>query len=125
MTPMIDVVFLLIIFFLVASHLSDQDSQVSLTLPDARSGEPQTESDRITINVVSPEEILLGGRPIRADETGTLLAGIKDTAGTDVEIRIRADRSIPYSTIAPLLRGCALNGFWNVTFAVRKPPEGP
>ena len=39
MTPMIDVTFLLIIFFLVSSHLAQQELQVDLELPAAASGE--------------------------------------------------------------------------------------
>ncbi|MBT6848587.1 MAG: biopolymer transporter ExbD, partial [Planctomycetaceae bacterium] len=39
MTPMIDVVFLLIIFFLVSSHLARQETQLELDLPEASSGE--------------------------------------------------------------------------------------
>jgi len=55
MTPMIDVVFLLIIFFLVSSHLSRQESQLELELPTAASGQDDTdqETPRLTINVKS------------------------------------------------------------------------
>ncbi len=38
MTPMIDVVFLLIIFFLVSTHLAKQEAQLELPLPVAESG---------------------------------------------------------------------------------------
>ena len=38
MTPMIDVVFLLIIFFLVSSHLAKQESQMEIDLPNTESG---------------------------------------------------------------------------------------
>jgi len=43
MTPMIDVVFLLIIFFLVSSHLAQQETQLELDLPEATSGTRPTE----------------------------------------------------------------------------------
>ena len=53
MTPMIDVVFLLIIFFLVSSHLSKQESQMELALPGAASGQDDIDQQtpRITVNV--------------------------------------------------------------------------
>ncbi|NIL99222.1 MAG: hypothetical protein GTO62_19500, partial [Planctomycetales bacterium] len=54
MTPMIDVVFLLIIFFLVSSHLARQEVQAQLDLPPARTGVdlPPAADPRVTINVV-------------------------------------------------------------------------
>ena len=68
MTPMIDVVFLLIIFFLVSSHLARQEVQLDLDLPRAASGlrTPQDEARRIVVNVLpKPQQerrIMVGGR---------------------------------------------------------------
>ena len=67
MTPMIDVVFLLIIFFLVSSHLAKQEAQMELPLPVAESGEqpPDAASRRLTINVLQDGSTLLAGRAVR------------------------------------------------------------
>ena len=43
LTPLIDVVFLLIIFFLVSSHLAKQEGQLELPLPEAESGSQLTD----------------------------------------------------------------------------------
>ena len=53
MTPMIDVVFLLIIFFLVSSHLAKQETQIELALPTAVSASDDDFEDkpRLTINI--------------------------------------------------------------------------
>ena len=61
MTPMIDVVFLLIIFFLVSSHLAQQETQVTVDLPDASSSDRPEEEDvrRLFINILSETEILI------------------------------------------------------------------
>ena len=45
MTPMIDVVFLLIIFFLVSSHLAQQEVQLELDLPGAGTGQRAEQDD--------------------------------------------------------------------------------
>ena len=45
MTPMIDVVFLLIIFFLVSSNLAQQEVHLEIDLPDAASGNRPQEDD--------------------------------------------------------------------------------
>ena len=66
MTPMIDVVFLLIIFFLVSSHLARQESQLELALPIALTGQDDidTETPRLTINVKPDGSLWLAGRPV-------------------------------------------------------------
>jgi len=66
MTPMIDVVFLLIIFFLVSSHLARQEVELQLDLPEAGTGERPAEDDtrRVIVNVLPPAEPwgrLMGG----------------------------------------------------------------
>ncbi|MDB4640003.1 biopolymer transporter ExbD [Pirellulaceae bacterium] len=120
MTPMIDVVFLLIIFFLVASHLSDQDTQLEIELPTAESGSVTLEAvkRRITINVPQSGRVLLAGRNIAIDDLEEKFRQLKDEANSDLEIRIRGSRSVDYATVDPILNACAKAEIWNVSFAV-------
>ena len=122
MTPMIDVVFLLIIFFLVSSHLARQEMQVELDLPNADTGQEPNETarPRVTINVMADGRVLLAGRPITAHELGRRLAVERRQSGDDLEVRIRGHRSVPYKIVEPILLSCARASVWNVTFAVVK-----
>lgn len=126
MTPMIDVVFLLIIFFLVASHLSDQDTQMQMDLPTAESGSVTLEAvkRRITINVPQSGKVLLAGRSIAIDELEGKFKSLMKESDSDLEIRIRGSRSVDYATIDPILNACAKAGIWNVSFAVYGPGGG-
>jgi biopolymer transport protein ExbD len=125
MTPMIDVTFLLIIFFLVSSHLAKQEVQVDLELPTAESGH-QTESEpedarRVTVNVLADGTMSLGSDTVTAKELGerlTFEASQSTTAARDLEVRIRCDRQVPYRAIEPIMLACARGGVWRVTFAV-------
>ncbi len=123
MTPMIDVVFLLIIFFLVSSHLAKQEVQLELALPDAASGQDATDDSRprVTINVLAGGEVLLGGEPVDAEQLERRLQVETSTSGRDLEVRIRSDRRVPYRHIEPIMLACARAGAWNVTFAVIRP----
>lgn len=119
MTPMIDVVFLLIIFFLVSSHLAKQEAQMELPLPVADSGEePNDELRRLTLNVTADGSMLLAGRRIDRDELKQRLKEARAELGDDVEIRIRGDRNVPYSSVSPIMLSCARTGIWKVTFGV-------
>ena len=120
MTPMIDVVFLLIIFFLVSSHLQKQETQQELELPEAASADQDLdqETPRVTINVLEDGALMVSGRPMTGAEIVPMLKGVRQTEGEDVEVRIRASRSAPWSKIEPVMLSCTKSGIWNVGFAV-------
>ena len=121
MTPMIDVVFLLIIFFLVSSHLARQESQLPLPLPTADSGEDANpSSERVVVNVLSDGAMLLAGRRVQADELLRRLRNEVTSAGPNLEVRIRSDRGVPFQFVQPILLAVSKAGLRNVTFAVTK-----
>jgi len=126
MTPMIDVVFLLIIFFLVSSHLQRQETQREMELPEAASADQDIdqETPRVTINVLQTGELFVAGRPMTRDEIKPMLRAVRKEQGEDVEVRIRASRSAPWSTIEPVMLDCTESGIWNVGFAVYRTGEG-
>jgi biopolymer transport protein ExbD len=125
MTPMIDVVFLLIIFFLVSSHLAQQETQLELDLPTALTGDESTEAktERVTINLKADGTLLLGAGEATLGELPTRLAYERQQADLPVEIRIRADQSIPFGDVKPVLVACAKAGVWDVAFAVTEEGE--
>ncbi len=121
-TPLIDVVFLLIIFFLVSSHLVQQETQVELALPAAASGREIVESKiaRVTINLLPRGKLLLGSEPIEVEQVSRRLEVERRRTSGGLEVRIRADRTVPYRYVEPVLVACAQARIWNVSFAVVK-----
>jgi len=125
-TPMIDVVFLLIIFFLVSSHLQKQETQQELNLPIASSADNDLdqETPRVTINVLENGDLLVSGRPLTSKQLVPLLNSVRDEKGEDVEVRIRSSRSVPWSKIEPVMLSCTKSKIWNVGFAVYRSENG-
>ena len=129
MTPMIDIVFLLIIFFLVSSHLAQQEIQMELDLPSAVSGRRADASDavrRVVVNVL-PEprhgrRLQVGGRLLDPDALDRMIRYERRRSTEPLEVRIRSDRHVPYRDIEPVMVSCAKAGVWNVTFAVVDAP---
>lgn len=123
MTPMIDVVFLLIIFFLVSSHLSRQEFE-KIDLPDAGTGQPlqQDETRCMVVNVLPGEQqagrILVAGRAVAGGELAGMIEYESRSGGAPLEVRIRCDRQVPYQVVEPVMIACARAGVWKVTFAV-------
>jgi len=122
MTPMIDVVFLLVIFFLVSSHLARNETQVKLELPIAQSSSDDIplEIPRITVNVKPDGSLWVAGRSIAAEKLEPLLQSAKTKEGGEIEVRIRGSRQAPYANVEPILLACTKSGIWNVTYAVYK-----
>ena len=120
MTPMIDVVFLLIIFFLVSSHLARQESQMDMKLPTATSGQDDVdlETPRLTINVKADGSMWLAGRPIKTSQLQPKFAAARKKEGEFIEVRIRSSRNATYSTVEPIMLACTGAKIWKVTFAV-------
>ena len=120
MTPMIDVVFQLIIFFLLSSHLAKQETQLQLPLPLATSGRAAADDDqpRITVNVLQDGSLMLAGRIVSADELTARLRERLAAHGSELEVRIRSDRGVPYRFVEPIMLSCARAGIWNVAYAV-------
>lgn len=121
MTPMIDVVFLLIIFFLVSSHLARQENRLPLELPVASTFEP-VDPDRaaLTISVNEEAKWLVGGDVVDDSSLRKILVDLRQRMGTTAAIRIRTDGLVQYQYVEPILREAALAGVTDATIAVRE-----
>lgn len=123
MTPMIDVVFLLIIFFLVASHFAKQES-IELDLPVANSATVDNEeTKRVTLNVKEDGSLFLGSFPITEIDLEPRIKRAIQQNGKDLEVRIRSSHTVAYERVEPIMTACAKAGVWNVKFAVFLPDD--
>ena len=120
MTPMIDVVFLLIIFFLVSSHLARQEVHMQLDLPTAANSQEllDVEKPSLVVNVTASRKLLVRGYALTPEELESQLKKAVEKDGQDLEVRIRSDQQVPYEVVEPIMLSCARAGIWNVTFAV-------
>lgn len=120
MTPMIDVVFLLIIFFLVSSHLARNESQLELELPIAGSASDDVDQQtpRMIVNVDADGNLFLAGRPVGSDQLKERFSDAVEKEGDGLEVRIRGSRNVAYSAVEPIMRSCVQVGIWNVSYAV-------
>ncbi len=122
MTPMIDVVFLLIIFFLVSSHLARQESRLPLDLPAASTHLEDVEPPNVlTINVDKQARWMIAGTRVDERRLAEVLAAHRDKHGPDAAVRIRTEHTIAYGRVEPILRLSAEAGLWNAAFAVHQP----
>ena len=127
LTPMIDVVFLLIIFFIVSNNMIQQDNAIAVDLPKAESGilpmEQQTK--RLTVSVSNQGTLYVGTEIVDTERLRWIMAGCRKDWGEEAEIQIRSDKNAHYGVIKPILRMAAENGITNVAFAVEESRGSP
>lgn len=119
MTPMIDVVFLLIIFFLVSSHLAKQETSVKLALPTADSGLPEgAPLDTIVVNVLPDGSWRVGGAEVDEPELTRRLFQRLSASDAPLRLKIRTDQTVTYGRLEPILRSAAAAGIGDIVFSV-------
>lgn len=125
MTPMIDVVFLLIIFFLVSSHLAQRETRVPVELPEASSGQRDLPDDnpRLTLTLQPDGQLWFGGQRLPVTQLAARLRAVREQSGPKTELRIRSDRHVPYRMVEPVLSAAVEAEVWNVSFAVLEANE--
>ncbi|MFQ5490236.1 MAG: ExbD/TolR family protein [Phycisphaerae bacterium] len=118
MTPMIDVVFMLIIFFmLVSTFASVENLEMDLPDPDHSQAAKVKLSDRVVVNCLLATPANPAGRviysvgPLRVgslDELTAALAAAK-AATPNLQVVLRADRRLPYSAVRQVMQTIARN----------------
>ena len=105
MTPMIDVVFLLIVFFVAVSQIVDRKA-VALNLPEIKEPEASAinHANNIVINLMPINDgevmwLVINEQKISFDNLGELLNIIKADLNFEMQIQLRADRLTHYSYV--------------------------
>ena len=113
LTPMIDVVFLLVVFFVAVSQIVDRERlDLDLPSPQPSAAQPPEEGPRAVVNVLpGPERIAIGyridGRVFPADGVGreALIDYLRTRlqAEPTLFVNVRADRATAWGWVAPVL----------------------
>ncbi|MCA9024230.1 MAG: biopolymer transporter ExbD [Planctomycetaceae bacterium] len=118
-TPLIDVVFLLVIFFLVTAHFAQNEQVAAVELPQATQVDDTAEVPRrLIVSVTREGQLFVKGRPVDMDELEHLLEMEPHGRTADYEVRIRSDQLTPYARVEPILLACLRAGVTNVGFNV-------
>lgn len=110
LAPLIDVVFLLLIFFMVATSFLDPEKEMAIDLPAAHSGAgPEEEPDEIVINVLKDGRLLVAGSEM--DDAG-LGAALERAArrSKETSVTIRGDRQVRHERIVQVMDACGVAG---------------
>ncbi len=119
LAPMIDIVFLLLIFFIVEWKYTQDETEIEISVPTAEEGSPAVQAiSEIFINVSTTGEIRVSRDVLSHDQLQTKLANIV-RVHKNQPVRIRGDKETDFQTIVQVLDTCRKAGIWNVSFATK------
>ena len=125
LTPLIDVVFLLLIFFLVTSEFEEEERRIDIVLPTATSAVPMTSKPReIVIDIDEDGIVYLGGQPISGDNLEELLRAAVANNPTNQSAVIRADRATAFQPVVGVMDVCNRAGVSDYTVTTQEGPDG-
>lgn len=120
LTPMIDVVLLLLIFFMVSTTFT-KETRLSLELPEASTGLPAVGDDNTLEIVISPAgHFGINGQMLINDEPQTLTEALKKTIGDQKNLPplvIAADAKSPHQAVVTAMDVAGKLGFVHIRIA--------
>ena len=106
-TPLIDVVFLLLIFFLVATKFDEEESALDIQLPQATESTPiWSQPQSLVININRKGEYFVSGKNISAEDLKNLLQTCWENPLADSSVVIRGDERAPFGSVVEAANMC-------------------
>jgi biopolymer transport protein ExbD len=117
LAPMIDIVFLLLIFFLVSSTLQGEEALYNITVPDSSIGKTQN-VEMVNIFLDQNNKIYYNQKEYSRQDIDNLIADLN--TGKDNKIKIYADKESNFEAVVFLIEKFKNQKFQNISFALRE-----
>ena len=124
LTPMIDMVFNLLIFFMVVSQFANEERDMKVVLPDGSEAMPLTSRpQQIFINIDDRGRYTVRNREYSVDALKNLLVQAAANNPASQTVVIRADRRVPWDFVATAMRLCNEAGLRDYSASLADEPE--
>jgi len=124
MTPLIDVVFLLLIFFMVTTTFS-RETRLMVNLPEADAELANTDATSIEIIVARDGTYSINGRVLINNRLETLIRGLEleSTGDRNLPIVLIADAEATHQSVVTAMDGIGRTGFTRLSIATQRPED--
>ena len=117
LTSMLDVIFLLLCFFVTVSVFSQWESEITIKLPSASTAEePDRLPGEIIVNLAKDGKVTVNGRLLPLGDLRERLARVAKFY-PDQAVIIRADKDVRYELLVGVIDTCRAANVWNFSFA--------
>ena len=126
LTPLIDVVFLLLIFFLVATRFNEEEKELSIRIPDVYKARPVSAGPReVVVNITADGQYIVTGKTLSESQLRKLIGSlvVKNPADlTTVQVRTDMDAKVRFSMA--VVGMCEDQNIKHTFSVLEKRPEG-
>jgi biopolymer transport protein ExbD len=123
LAPMLDVVFQLLIFFIVTFEFHRSEMDLKVSVPKAQEGaDAKRARGEIIVNVRANGDVVVEGQTMSQDQLRTKLTAIAKLHENQ-PIRLRGDNEASYQTMVTVIDTCQKAGIWNISFATQRPTQ--
>jgi biopolymer transport protein ExbD len=123
LTPLIDVVFLLLIFFMVSTTF-DTTSQLKISLPEASEQQTSMPPQKLNLLIDAKGNFFINSRELTNRKSATLKAALQRTmAGSKLPIVIQSDADSPVQSLVTAMDVVGQLGLTQVSIATTRPIE--
>ena len=119
-TPLVDVMLVLLIVFMVAAPLLTVG--VPIDLPETQAQSLNTESKPVTVSVTTEGLVYLGDQPVPLTELMTKIAEVA-VNGTDERIYVRGDQASSYGTVMQVMGMLSGAGYKHIGLITEQEPQ--
>ena len=117
LTSMLDVIFLLLCFFVTVSVFSQWESEITIKLPSASTAEePDRLPGEIIVNLAKDGKITINGKALGLGDLQDRLSRVAKFY-PDQAVIIRADKDVRYEFLVGVIDTCRAANVWNFSFA--------
>ena len=122
---LIDILAILLIFFIVTTTFRKTQPQLQINLPDSKTAElaPAEQTEPLLLQVKGEKEIMLGGEPVTVEELAAKLMAVRERS-PERPIAMQADREAPFGTIVAVLDALKDAGVKNIPAFTRPRDSG-
>lgn len=115
--PMIDIVFLLLCFFVTSQVFTQWEAEIDITLPTAKTAQvDQRLPGEIILNIFKNGDVVVNGRKLGEIELTAVLQRLAKLFANQ-PVLIRADQQVAYVHVIRVLDLCKQCDIWNISFA--------
>ena len=119
LTPLIDIVFLLLVFFMLTAHFIEEES-ISIDLPDAQSADAANEDEFVEV-IVSPEgALLVEGQPAQAEHLEQTIKGALHAPGKRF-VRLKGDHEAQFGIAVQVMDASRAAGAESLDILTERP----
>ena len=123
LTPLIDVVFLLLIFFMVSTTFVEEPSALEVDLPSSSSSSMVPEGSDTEVRLGANGEIHFDGKILNLDQLRDAFTRLAEE-DPNIQVVLRGDKAVPYQQLIDVMSLAHDHGLTQFSLATSRPAEG-